>query len=116
MHCFLVSTQVYAEFPLLSSMYQHMLKFKHALLLCGKGVPEVKRMLKYRLSTGYARVQHHRDLAVAGILLCLIRAAMETAKDQSVHKYIQVHSMKHLGCGKGPNIVKNYLFEGNFTK
>ena len=48
-----------------------------------KGVLEAKGMLKYRLSTGYAAVQHHGDLAVPGILPCLIRTATETAKDQS---------------------------------
>lgn len=44
---------------------------------------EVKGMLKQRLSAGAAAVQHHRDLAVPGILLCLIRTDTETAKDQS---------------------------------
>lgn len=39
---------------------------------------------------------------------------MEMAKDQSW----QIHSsslVKHLGCGKGPDVVNNYLVKGNFT-
>lgn len=79
-----------------------------------------KECLKSRecLSMGLALAM--QPSSATGTLLCqeFFSASLGQAPRRpriSLDKYIQVHFVKHLGCGKGPNVVNNYLVKGNFT-
>lgn len=79
-----------------------------------------KECLKSRecLSTGTALAV--QPASTTGTLRCRESFPDSLAQPQrwpsiSLDKQIQVHFVKHLECGRGPNGVNNYLVKGNFT-